>query len=191
MRRDSIIWVSAGAGWASRACGPCSRRDSVRVLNRLEKEYFAGGYDYLSKLLNVPVSFDADAGPAAGRLPARLPAGTTPTAGHRRRRAPARALPAGQRGGGAPAASQHRPRAAAEDDRRASKRNLTRGLHRLQAAGRSRPTCPLPTPCWCRPSSATGVVTAAINYNKVNVGRERLAFPFAVPKGLQAGEVSR
>jgi hypothetical protein len=32
---------------------------------------------------------------------------------------------------------------------------------------------------------SAGVVTAAINYTKVNAGRERLAFPFAVPKGYR------
>ncbi|GAC1376254.1 MAG: hypothetical protein NVSMB30_21310 [Hymenobacter sp.] len=32
---------------------------------------------------------------------------------------------------------------------------------------------------------AAGVVTAAINYTKVNAGRERLAFPFSVPKGYK------
>ena len=30
-----------------------------------------------------------------------------------------------------------------------------------------------------------GAVTAAINYTKVNAGRERLAFPFSVPKGYK------
>ena len=32
---------------------------------------------------------------------------------------------------------------------------------------------------------SAGVVTAAINYTKVNAGRERLAFPFTVPKGYK------
>ena len=33
--------------------------------------------------------------------------------------------------------------------------------------------------------SSAGVVTAAVNYTKVNAGRERLTFPFAVPKGYR------
>ena len=55
MRRDSIIWISAGLVGVEGVRAVLTH-DSVRVLNKLEKTYFSGGYDYLSKLLNVPVS---------------------------------------------------------------------------------------------------------------------------------------
>ena len=87
LRRDSIIWVSASLVGIEGVRAVLTR-DSVRVLNRLEKTYFSGGYDYLSKLLNVPVSFvQMQALLLGDYVPA--PAGTTPTvaneeAGHQR-----------------------------------------------------------------------------------------------------------
>jgi Domain of unknown function (DUF4292) len=77
MRRDSIIWVSAGLAGIEGVRAVLTH-DSVRVMNRLDKTYFSGGYDYLSKLLNVPVSFAQMQALLLGDyLPA--PTGTKPT----------------------------------------------------------------------------------------------------------------
>ena len=77
LRRDSILWVS-GSLLGIEGVRAVLTPDSVRVINRLEKSYFVGGYDYLSRVLEVPVSF--------GQVQALLlgdyrpaPAGTLPT----------------------------------------------------------------------------------------------------------------
>ena len=183
MRRDSIIWVSAGLAGIEGVRAVLTH-DSVRVLNKLERTYFSGGYDYLSKLLNVPVSFAQMQALLLGDyLPA--PVGTTPTvateeAGRQRVSYPLagvvieRLLQAGTG-----RVQQLRVR----DD--STKRNLTvdytdfRPLEQQANLGFAHATFIQAQ------QAAAGVITAAINYTKVNAGRERLAFPFAVPKGYK------
>ncbi|UYZ57801.1 DUF4292 domain-containing protein [Hymenobacter latericus] len=56
MRKDSVIWVSAswlGIEGVRARITP----DSVQVMNKLEKTYYAGNFDYLSRQFNVPVTF--------------------------------------------------------------------------------------------------------------------------------------
>ena len=183
MRRDSIIWVSAGLAGIEGVRAVLTR-DSVRVMNRLDKTYFSGGYDYLSKLLNVPVSFAQMQALLLGDyLPA--PTGTKPTvateeAGRQRVSYPLadvlveRLLQAGT----------GRVQQLKVSDA-AAKRNLTVDYTDFQPldelAG-----LPFAHATFIQAQqAAAGVVTAAINYNKVNTGRERLAFPFAVPKGFR------
>lgn len=183
MRRDSIIWVS-GSLVGIEGVRAVLTPDSVRVLNRLEKTYFSGGYDYLSKLLNVPVSFAQMQAILLGDyLPA--PTGTTPKitqeeAGRQRVSYPLadvlveRLLQAGT--GRVEQLKVSDP---------ASKRDLTvdySDFKPLEEAG-GLPFANSVSIQAQQPSS--GIVTAAINYSKVNVGRERLAFPFAVPKGYK------
>lgn len=56
VRRDSVIWLSASLG--IEGFRAYITRDSVKVLFPLQREYYAGDYAYLSRLLNVPVTFD-------------------------------------------------------------------------------------------------------------------------------------
>ena len=56
VRRDSAIWLS-GSLLGIEGVRALLTPDSVRVVNRLQKSYFAGDYAYLSQLLNVPVSY--------------------------------------------------------------------------------------------------------------------------------------
>lgn len=181
MRRDSIIWVSAGlAGFEG--VRAVLTRDSVRVLNRLEKTYFSGGYDYLSKLLNVPVSFAQMQALLLGDyLPA--PAGTTPTlaieeAGRQRVAYPlAGVLVQRLLQAGTGRVQQLR----VSDE--ATKRNLTVDYTDFQPLD-GQANLPFARAAFIQAQQpASGVVTAALNYTKVNAGRERLTFPFAVPKG--------
>jgi len=183
MRRDSIIWVTAGL-LGVEGVRAVLTPDSVRVVNKLEKTYFTGGYDYLSKLLNVPVSFAQMQALLLGDyLPA--PAGTTPTvtveeADRQRVSYPLagvlieRLLQAGT----------GRVQQLKVSDA-ATQRNLTvdySDFKPLEEPG----NLPFANSVFIQAQQpAAGVVTAAINYSKVNVGRERLAFPFAVPKGYK------
>ena len=56
VRRDSAIWLS-GSLLGIEGVRALLTPDSVRVVNRLQKSYFAGDYVYLSQLLGVPVSY--------------------------------------------------------------------------------------------------------------------------------------
>ncbi|GAB3233351.1 DUF4292 domain-containing protein [Hymenobacter seoulensis] len=56
VRRDSVIWLSASLG--IEGFRAYITRDSVKVLFPLQREYYAGDYAYLSRLLNVPVTFE-------------------------------------------------------------------------------------------------------------------------------------
>ena len=184
MRRDSIIWVTAGlAGFEG--VRAVLTHDSVRVINRLEKTYFSGGYDYLSKLLNVPVSFAQMQTLLLGDyLPA--PAGTTPTVATEeaaRQRVSYKLssvlvehlLQAGNTG---------RVQQLHLSDE-ASKRNLTVDYTDFQPI-ETQPTLPFAHALFIQAQQpAAGAVTAAINYNKVEVSRVRLSFPFDVPKGYR------
>ena len=184
VRRDSIIWVSAGlAGFEG--VRAVLTRDSVHVVNRLEKTYFSGGYDYLSKLLNVPVSFAQMQTLMLGDyLPA--PTGTTPTVATEeaaRQRVSynlssvlvEHLLQAGNTG----RVQQLRLSDAA------AKRNLTVDYTDFQPLDAQLPL-PFAHALFVQAQQQlAGAVTAAINYNKVEVSRARLSFPFAVPKGYR------
>jgi hypothetical protein len=184
MRRDSIIWVTAGlAGFEG--VRAVLTHDSVRVINRLEKTYFSGGYDYLSKLLNVPVSFAQMQTLLLGDyLPA--PAGTTPTVATEeaaRQRVSYKLssvlvehlLQAGNTGR---VQQLHLSDAAA-------KRNLTVDYTDFQPI-ETQPALPFAHSLFIQAQQpSAGAVTAAINYNKVEVSRTRLSFPFEVPKGYR------
>ena len=183
MRRDSIIWVSAGLAGIEGVRAVLTR-DSVRVLNRLDKTFFTGGYDYLSKLLNVPVSFAQMQAILLGDyLPA--PSGSTPTmtteeAGRQRVSYPLAGVVVErllQSGTG-------RVQQLRVSDV-ATKRNLTVDYTDFRPLDQQA-NLPFAHAMFVQAQQpSAGAVTAAINYSKVNVGRERLAFPLSVPKGFK------
>ncbi|MBO0357003.1 DUF4292 domain-containing protein [Hymenobacter sp. BT186] len=57
IRKDSVIWISASL-IGFEGFRAYITQDSVQVLDKLHREYYAGDYAYLSKRLNVPVTFD-------------------------------------------------------------------------------------------------------------------------------------
>jgi hypothetical protein len=77
VRKDSIIWLSVTVAGFEGARAFITR-DSVRVLNKLQREYYAGDFAYLSSRLNVPVTFDQVQAILLGNY-LLAPAGTTPT----------------------------------------------------------------------------------------------------------------
>ena len=183
MRRDSIIWFS-GSLAGIEGVRAVLTRDSVRVLNRIEHTYFSGGYAYLSKVLNVPVSFAQMQALLLGDyLPA--PAGTTPTvvleeAGRQRVSYPLagvlveRLLQAGT----------GRVQQLKVSDV-ATKRNLTVDYTDFKPL-EQQANLPFAHATFIQAQQpSAGVITVAINYTKVNAGRERLAFPFPAAKGYK------
>ncbi|MCA8831869.1 DUF4292 domain-containing protein [Hymenobacter pini] len=57
IRKDSVIWISASL-IGIEGGRIYITRDSVQVLDKLHKEYYAGDFAYLSQRLNVPVNFE-------------------------------------------------------------------------------------------------------------------------------------
>ncbi|MBF9235767.1 DUF4292 domain-containing protein [Hymenobacter sp. BT683] len=183
MRRDSIIWVSASLAGIEGVRAVLTP-DSVQVLNRLEKTYFSGGYDYLSKLLNVPVTFEQMQALLLGDyLPA--PDGTTPKVteeenGRQRVTYPlADVIIERLLQGGTGRVQQLKVSDAS------LQRNLTVDYTDFRPLDEQSPL-PFAHATFIQAQQpSSGVVTAAINFTKVNAGRERLAFPFTVPKGFK------
>ena len=183
MRRDSIIWVSASLAGIEGVRAVLTH-DSVRVLNRIDHTYFSGGYAYLSKLLNVPITFAQMQALLLGDyVPA--PSGTTPTVA---------AEAAGQQRVSYPMAGVLVERLLQAGTGRvqqlkvsdeATKRNLTVDYTDFKPLD-EQANLPFAYATFIRAQQQlAGMVSAAINYTKVNAGRERLAFPFSVPKGYK------
>jgi len=58
IKKDSVIWVSISAGVGLEAARVLLTHDSVLFINRLEKTFFAGSYDFINQLINAQVDFD-------------------------------------------------------------------------------------------------------------------------------------
>ncbi|RAU82083.1 DUF4292 domain-containing protein [Pontibacter arcticus] len=58
IKKDSVIWVSVQPGLGIEAARLKMTQDSVFVMNRLQREYTATGYTYLSNKFNVAVDFN-------------------------------------------------------------------------------------------------------------------------------------
>jgi hypothetical protein len=182
MQRDKAIWMSAGlAGFEGARV--LLTPDSVRVMNRLENTYFAGGYDYLSKLLNVPVSFaDMQALLLGDYLPA--PAGSKPTleteTGDKQRVRYPRQNVSVER---LLMATTGRVQQLKVNET-GTKRSLTVDYGDFkpleEAAG-----LPFANDLNVQAQQTSGATTASVSYSKVSVGSTPLEFPFDVPKGFK------
>jgi len=78
IRKDSVIWISASL-IGIEGGRIYITRDSVQVLDKLHREYYAGDFAYLSKRLNVPVNFDMLQALLLGNYLPPLSAATQPT----------------------------------------------------------------------------------------------------------------
>lgn len=58
IRKDSAIWVSISIGMGLEAARVLLTHDSVMFINRLEKTYFAGNYQFINQMINAHVDFD-------------------------------------------------------------------------------------------------------------------------------------
>jgi Domain of unknown function (DUF4292) len=77
IRKDSVIWISASL-IGIEGGRIYITRDSVQVLDKLHREYYAGDFAYLSRRLNVPVNFDMLQALLLGNYLAPLSAATQP-----------------------------------------------------------------------------------------------------------------
>ncbi|UOQ53488.1 DUF4292 domain-containing protein [Hymenobacter cellulosivorans] len=178
VRKDSAIWLSVSLG--IEGVRAYITRDSVQVINYLQKEYYAGDYAYLSRLLNVPVTFDRVQALLLGNyLPAE--ANTTPKIGDEG----AMQRVEFQEGGVLIAQLIELTR------NRVQQIKLTEQQTQNQFTvdfSDFRPLAPSTIP-FAYSVLVQGQVTkgkpatATINYRNIDVDQERLTFPFSVPKG--------
>lgn len=177
IRRDSAIWLS-GSLVGIEGVRALLTPDSVRVVMPLQREYFVGGYAYLSRTLGVPITFaQLQALLLGDYFPA--PAGTAPTV----------------------TSEQGRQRVSYPQTTLLLEQLISLSTGRLQqlkvtdsAAPRGltvdysdfRPVEPTNLPFAHATSvqakqGTEGATTLSINYSKVDLDRERLNFPFSVP----------
>lgn len=57
IRKDSILWISITPALGIEVARVMITRDSVKVINRIEKNYFIGDYEYISKRFNIDMEF--------------------------------------------------------------------------------------------------------------------------------------
>ena len=58
VRKDSLMWVTISPALGIEAIRLVVSQDSVKYVNRLNKEYFSGDYDLVSKFLQIDIDFD-------------------------------------------------------------------------------------------------------------------------------------
>jgi len=58
MKRDSVIWISVTPGFGIEAARAIINRDSLALINRLEKEYRSYNFQELSKKYNFTINYD-------------------------------------------------------------------------------------------------------------------------------------
>ncbi|TGE21771.1 DUF4292 domain-containing protein [Hymenobacter aquaticus] len=178
VRKDSAIWLSVSLG--IEGVRAYITRDSVQVINYLQKEYYAGDYAYLSRLLNVPVTFD--------RVQALLLGDYLPAQGST---APKIS------GEGAMQQVEFQEGNVLITQLIELTRNRVQQIKLAEQQTQNkftvdfsdfRPldpsTMPFAYAVLVQGQPASGkLATASINYRNVDVDKERLSFPFSVPKG--------
>ena len=179
VRKDSIIWLSVSVAGFDGARAYITR-DSVRVLNKLQREYYAGDFAYLSQRLNVPVTFDQVQAILLGNY-LLAPIGSTPTVtteGNTQRVQFQQAsllveqlINLGQ---------QKVQKLNVKDSQ--SQNNVTVDFSDFRSVVPSNQLFAYNVVLQIQ--QAQGPVSSAIiNYRNVDVDKERLAFPFSVPSG--------
>ena len=58
MRRDSAIWLSISPVAGIEAARALLTKDSIRVIDRINNDYYSKGYDFFSSFTALPVTFD-------------------------------------------------------------------------------------------------------------------------------------
>lgn len=187
MRRDSAIWISAGL-LGFEGVRALLTPDSVRVVNRLDKTYFAGGYDYLTKLLNVPVSFAQAQALLLGNYQsapagAALTLGTAPTGGQRVAY-PLNGVIVEQL---LQAASGRVEKLTLTET--GSNRSLAADYADFQAVDGAK--VPFAHSLLVDAKQGTVGTKASLKYSKVSAGGAGLSFPFDIPKGFQRVKVNK
>ena len=180
MRRDSVIWLSISVAGFEGVRASITR-DSVRVMNKLQREYYSGDFAYLSRQLNVEVTFAQVQALLLGNY---LPSsnGTEPTVtveGNTQRvRYNQASILIEQLISMSLGKVQ---KLNVMDD--TSKNNFTVDYSDFRALMPTNQNFAYNTVLQARQASGQTSASAAINYRSVDVDKERLDFPFSVPSG--------
>lgn len=179
IKRDSAIWLS-GSLLGIEGVRALLTPDSVRVVNRLQKTYFAGDYAYLSQLLNVPVTYRQMQDILLGDYQV----------------APKGALPVVKTEGDNQAVTYPQAPLILEQlvstvtgrlqqlkvSESAAQRSLTVGYADFQKPTGTELPFAFTTNVLGQQGGAEST-SATLNYQKVEVGSGHLNFPFSIPKG--------
>ncbi|MVN78380.1 DUF4292 domain-containing protein [Hymenobacter sp. HMF4947] len=181
IRRDSAIWLS-GSLLGIEGVRALLTPDSVRVVNRLQKSYFAGDYAYLSQLLNVPVSYPQMQAILLGDYQS----------------APKGAIPVVKKEGDSQTVTYPQTPLILEQlvslstgrlqqlkvSETAAQRSLTVGYEDFQKPSGADLPFAFTTNVLGQ-QGGTESTSATLNYQKVEVGSGHLDFPFSIPKGYK------
>lgn len=58
LKKDSVLWMSITPALGIELARVLITQDSVKLINRLEKNYFIGDFEYINKKFNVDLRFD-------------------------------------------------------------------------------------------------------------------------------------
>ncbi len=182
VRKDSVIWISASL-IGLEGVRAYITRDSVQVLNKLSKEYYAGNYAYLSQRLNVPVNFDMVQALLLGNYLAPISAATEPTVSTEGVMQRVNYEQAGLLLQQLIELGKARVQQLTVEDPKAQNK-LTVDYSDFRALERSPQSFAHNTLVQIQQGpTQTKPTTLTINYRSVDVDKERLQFPFSIPKG--------
>ncbi|SHJ69895.1 protein of unknown function [Hymenobacter daecheongensis DSM 21074] len=178
MRKDSVIWLSVSLG--IEGVRAYITRDSIQVLNYLQREYYAGNFDYLSKRLNVPVTFEQVQAALLGNY-ITAPAGSTPTVLTENASQKVQFNQASVLITQLIELARGRMTQLSVVDS-ATQNRFSADYSDFRALENSMVQFAYGTVVKAQPTKGAAS-TLTINYRNVDVDKERLAFPFSVPKG--------
>lgn len=178
VRKDSVIWLSASLG--IEGFRAYLTRDSVKVLFPLQRQYYTGDYAYLSQMLNVPVTFERMQALLLGDYLPASPPDVQPTV----------------------TTEGEQQRVQYEQQGILVQQLIDLGRKRVQQLSVQEQTTqnmltveysdfqplepntqPFAHTTTLKTTQKGAPATVVINYRSVDLDKERLSFPFSVPKG--------
>ena len=180
IRKDSVIWISASL-IGFEGFRAYITQDSVQVLDKLHREYYAGDYAYLSKRLNVPVTFEMLQALLLGNYLAPISDTTALTVGTEGSLQRVNYQQAGLLVQQLIELGKSRVQELAVQDP-ATQNKVTVEYSDFRAVERNPQSFAYTTTVQLQQAQAPPA-TLVITYRTVDVDKERLLFPFSIPKG--------
>lgn len=180
IRKDSVIWISASL-IGIEGGRIYITRDSVQVLDKLHREYYAGDFAYLSQRLNVPVTFEMLQALLLGNYLPPLSAATQPAVTTEGTTQRVNYEQAGLLVQQLVNLDQGRIRQL-QVQTPATQNQLTVDYSDFRVLERNPQQFAFTTQVQVQEGTAAPT-TIMLTYRSVDVDKERLQFPFSVPKG--------
>jgi hypothetical protein len=180
IRKDSVIWISASL-IGFEGVRAYITRDSVQVLDKLHREYYAGDFAYLSQRLNVPVNFEMVQALLLGNYLPPLNPATEPTVQTEGSVQRVSYEQAGLLVQQLIELGKARVQQLTVNDP-ATQNKVTVDYTDFRVVERTPQSFAYTTQLQLQQGSAKPTA-ATISYRTVDVDKERLQFPFSIPKG--------